>query len=142
MNFDINTHRRIDEIFVHCSATREGEWFDVENIRQWHLNRGFSDVGYHFVVLLDGKIQEGRPVSMMGAHAKGYNRNSIGICYIGGVAQDNSPKDTRTEEQKESILKLLKYLKKKYPDATIRGHREVANKACPSFDAKEEYKDL
>ena len=80
---------------------------------------------------------------MIGAHCSGQNANSIGICYVGGLAKDGkTPKDTRTDAQKHSLLELLKELKAKYPNATIHGHREFAAKACPSFDAKSEYKDI
>lgn len=132
--------RRIKELILHCSATPEGCDYTVEDIRRWHLQRGFKDIGYHFVVYRDGSIHSGRPVSQIGAHCKNHNRNSIGICYIGGVATDKkTPKDTRTEAQKEALKKLLWQLHKQYPKATIHGHREFANKACPSFDAKKEY---
>lgn len=135
--------RRIDEIIVHCSATPEGKDFDVNNIRDWHLQRGFSDVGYHYVILRDGTIQQGRKENVIGANCTGHNSHSIGVCYIGGMDKDNKvPKDTRTPEQKESLLSLLQELKMKYPKARIHGHRDFANKACPSFDATEEYKGL
>lgn len=135
--------RTITEIIVHCSATPEGRPTTVGDIRAWHKQRGFKDVGYHYVVYLDGSIHAGRPESAIGAHCTGHNRNSIGVCYVGGVAKDcKTPKDTRTEAQKKALLQLLRQLKKKYPKATIHGHREFANKACPSFDAKSEYKSL
>ncbi len=132
--------RKIKEIIVHCSATPEGRDYTVADIRRWHLQRGFRDIGYHFVIYRDGSIHGGRPVTQIGAHCTNHNRNSIGICYIGGVATDcKTPKDTRTEAQKEALKKLLWQLHKQYPQATIHGHREFANKACPSFDAKKEY---
>lgn len=134
--------REITKIIVHCSATKEGKHFNAKDITKWHLERGFNDIGYHYVVLLDGKVEVGRPEIKVGAHCKGYNTNSIGICYIGGLDANGKSKDTRTPEQKESLLILLKELKKKYPKATIHGHREFANKDCPCFDAKNEYKDL
>ena len=135
--------RRIDEIIVHCSATAEGKHYAVEDIRKWHKAQGWSDIGYHYVVYLDGAIHEGRDVDVSGAHCTNHNSRSIGVCYIGGVAKDGkTPKDTRTEMQKESLLFLLKELRKKYPNAKIYGHRDFARKACPSFDAKTEYKDI
>lgn len=135
--------RIINEIIIHCSATPEGKDYTVNQIRQWHKQRGFSDIGYHYVVYRDGSIHAGRPESQIGAHCLGHNAHSIGVCYIGGVAKDGkTPKDTRTAAQKASLIKLIKDLRKKYPNATIHGHREYANKACPSFDAKTEYKDL
>ena len=134
--------RDIKKIIVHCSATKEGKAFNVADITRWHKQRGFATIGYHWVVLLDGTIQQGRAEMTMGAHCKGHNANSIGICYIGGLDENGKSKDTRTPEQKKSLLELLKRLKKDYPNATIHGHREFANKDCPCFDAKNEYKTL
>ena len=136
--------RKIDKIIVHCSATAEGLDVKTETIREWHM-RGehFKDIGYHYVVELDGSIHKGRDEEDVGAHCVGQNTKSIGICYIGGVAKDGkTPKDTRTEAQKMSMYWLLRVLKAKFPNATIHGHRDFAAKACPSFDAKNEYKDL
>lgn len=134
--------RTINKIIVHCSATKEGKAFNVADITRWHKDRGFATIGYHYVVLLDGTIQQGRAEMVMGAHCKGHNANSIGICYIGGLDANGKSKDTRTPEQKKSLLELLKRLKKDYPNATIHGHREFANKDCPCFDAKAEYANL
>ena len=141
--------RKINKIIIHCSATREGRNYDVEEIRRWHLKRGWSDIGYHYLIHLDGTIETGRPIERMGAHTTGQNRNSIGICYVGGVeATRNSkgkftPKDTRTLEQKDSLIKLMHELIYKYnKDMTIHGHNEYANKACPSFNVQEEYANL
>lgn len=138
-----SNNRNIKEIIVHCSATPEGKDFTVSDIKRWHLQRDFSDIGYHWVVYRDGTIVSGRPESISGAHCTGHNSISIGVCYIGGCAADGkTPKDTRTSAQKESLIKVLKTLKSKYPKASIHGHREFANKACPSFDAKKEYSYL
>ena len=136
--------REIDKIIIHCSATPEGRDVDIETIRGWHINeRGWSDIGYHYVIELDGTIKKGRPISRSGAHTKGYNKNSIGICYVGGTEKDDIKisKDTRTAAQKESLTKLLLELKTvDYCKAVIHSHRDFANKTCPSFDATEEYK--
>ena len=135
--------RKIDKIIVHCSATPEGKDYSVDTIRKWHLQRGFSDIGYHYIIYRDGSIHTGRDESIIGAHCTGHNTNSIGVCYIGGVATDGkTPKDTRTSEQRQSLLNLLKELKVKYPKASIHGHRDFANKACPSFDATKEYSSI
>lgn len=133
--------RKIDLIVVHCSATPEGKHFSTETIRNWHVNgNGWSDIGYHWVVELDGKVRAGRPEQRVGAHVRGYNRSSIGICYVGGMSQDMKlPKDTRSQVQRESLEQLLLELKVRYPEAIIKGHNDFSNKACPSFDAKEEY---
>ena len=135
--------RNIDKIIVHCSATPEGKEYSIETIKDWHLKRGFSDVGYHYVVHLDGGIDYGRPVDIPGAHTKGHNKNSIGVCYIGGMTSDmKKPLDTRTPEQIESLLDLIKTLKRLNPNAKVHGHRDFAAKACPSFDATEEYSNI
>lgn len=142
LNLSVNK-RNIKELIVHCSGTPEGKDYSVDTIRQWHLQRGFSDIGYHYVIYRDGSIHIGRDESIIGAHCTGHNTNSIGVCYIGGCASDGkTPKDTRTTEQKQSLVKLLKELKTKYPQASIHGHRDFANKACPSFDATKEYSSL
>ena len=142
LNLSVNK-RTIKELIVHCSATPEGKDYSVDTIRQWHLQRGFSDIGYHYVIYRDGSIHIGRDESIIGAHCTGHNTNSIGVCYIGGCASDGkTPKDTRTLQQKESLLSLLKTLKVKYPNAKIYPHYKFAAKACPSFNAEEEYKNI
>ena len=135
--------RVINEIIVHCSATPEGKDYTLDTIRQWHRQRGFSDIGYHYVIHPDGTVEEGRDVNIAGAHCSGHNSKSIGICYIGGMTADNKkPKDTRTEEQRTNLKALLMAMRKLYPTAKIHGHRDFAAKACPSFDATEEYKNI
>lgn len=135
--------RKINEIIVHCTATAEGKDFKVSDIDKWHRAKGWDGIGYHQVVYLDGSVHPGRPMDKVGAHCLGHNQNSIGVVYVGGVTSDGkTPKDTRTPEQKAALRKLLTDLKRKYPGATIHGHRDFAAKACPSFDATTEYKDI
>lgn len=136
--------RYITKIIVHCSATPEGKDYTTADIKRWHLDRGFSDIGYHYVIYRDGSIHKGRDEKVAGAHCTGQNTCSIGVCYIGGVANDgkNTPKDTRTLQQKNALLDVLKDLKGKYPQAKIYSHRDFANKACPSFDATKEFVNL
>lgn len=137
------SRRRITEIIVHCTATPEYRDYTVADIRQWHKRQGWSDIGYHYVVYRDGSVHEGRDVDIIGAHCTGHNANSIGVVYVGGVAPDGkTPKDTRTDLQKAAMLSLLLDLRKLYPQAEIRGHRDFANKACPSFDATKEYRKV
>lgn len=148
------SERKITEIIVHCSATPEGKDYTVDDIRRWHKQRGYSDVGYHYIVYRNGILAQGRDVNIIGAHASGHNAHSIGICYIGGMSADNTrPEDTRTLRQKGRLLSLLVDLRKLYPNARIIGHRDLSEdkngngiiepfewmKACPSFDAKSEY---
>ena len=135
--------RSINEIIVHCTATPAGANFIVEDIDRWHRRMRYRCIGYHYVIYLDGSVHEGRPVSDVGAHCYGHNRHSIGVCYVGGVAEDgHTPSDTRTPEQKKTMRQLLCALRRQYPKATIHGHRDFANKACPSFDATKEYADI
>lgn len=149
-------NRKIDYIAIHCSATIEGEDLGVTTFRAWHKRKGWSDIGYHFVVTLNGKIEIGRPIEEIGAHVKGFNSNSIGIVYTGGLDKARNPKDTRTPEQKESLLILIKTLKKMFPNAIVQGHRDFSPdkngdgiisknewlKSCPCFDARLEYSEI
>lgn len=132
--------RTINEIIVHCTATPEGKDYTVDDITRWHKERGFKTIGYHYVVYRDGSVHEGRPLAEVGAHCKGHNAHSIGVCYVGGLTADGrKAKDTRTLEQKEALVLLLVRLKTKFPLAEIHGHRDFAAKECPSFDATREY---
>ena len=145
--------RAVNKIVIHCSATREGVNVSAATIDTWHRKRGFDQIGYHYVISLDGTITAGRPVNIMGAHVGGGgNRASIGIAYIGGVDANLKAKDTRTEAQKVALIKIIKILKNIYPDASIHGHRDYSKdkdgdgveaheymKMCPCFDAEVEY---
>lgn len=145
--------RRIDYIVVHCSATIEGKNFTAADIDRWHKNRGWSAIGYHYVIDLDGLLEEGRPEWKIGAHVKGKNRHSLGVCYIGGLDKNKAPKDTRTKAQKQGLQNLIEHLKVKYPNAAVLGHRDFSkdlngngiiepfefSKSCPCFDVKNEF---
>jgi len=146
--------RTINLIVIHCSATEEGKDYSVADITQWHQARGFKTIGYHFLIhsdgSIDGELEGCRPIQEIGAHAKGYNRNSIGICYIGGLRY-GKPADTRTPAQIESLRCLVKALRSVFPSEVV-GHRDLSvdlngdgvispqewMKACPSFDVKTE----
>lgn len=134
--------RKIEKIIIHCSATPEGRAVTVETIRGWHKRQGWSDIGYHYVIYLDGSVHEGRPLEAVGAHTTGENTCSIGICYVGGCDQNMKPKDTRTAAQEVALVKLVKSLKERFPGATVHGHNEFAAKACPSFDVQKWRKEV
>ena len=129
--------RPINKILIHCTATEAEMDIDVKDVRQWHLARGFNDIGYHYLIKIDGSIKAGRPIELIGAHCRGQNKFSIGIAYVGGV-ENGQPKDTRTDEQKKSLRKLIKKIKRIYPDIQVFGHNDFSNKACPSFNVADE----
>ena len=133
--------RTITLIIIHCSATPEGKSLSAEACRADHIHhRGFSDIGYHFYITRDGKLHRGRPIEKVGAHCLNHNAHSIGVCYEGGLDADGKPKDTRTPEQKKSLLAILGELKRQFPKALIVGHRDLnPMKVCPCFDCVKEY---
>ncbi len=136
--------RTIDKIIVHCTATPEGRVETVDSIRRMHKANGWSDIGYHYLIGLNGERWDGRNVNLVGAHCEGYNSHSIGVCYVGGVDKKLQPKDTRTPKQKDALVAILKDLRKLYPKAKILGHCDLDKKGkkCPSFDATKEYKNI
>ena len=127
-------------IVIHCSATRCDQNFSVTALIRCHEEM-FGFTGYHYYITRNGKIYQTRHENLVGAHAKGYNRHSLGICYEGGLDEQGNPADTRTPMQKQALLALLRRLKKEHPDAEILGHRDLPNvhKDCPCFDARSEY---
>lgn len=149
--------RKINLIVIHCSATLEGKPYNAAAIDAMHKERGFREIGYHFVVKLDGTVEEGRGLDEVGAHAQGYNAHSIGICYIGGLGRNAAGKlvgkDTRTPQQKAALANLVRQLKLKFPAARVKGHRDLSPdlnkdgkvtseefiKECPCFNAIPEY---
>ena len=135
--------RDINRIILHCSATPEGKDYSVDTIRKWHKKRGWRDIGYHYIIQLDGTISQGRPIDKAGAHTKGHNLDSIGICYIGGTDKDGKAKDTMTVEQNKAFRMLVMSIKILFGDGiTIHGHNEFSSKACPSFIVKEKFSDI
>lgn len=134
--------RYINDIIVHCTDTPSGMDVGVAEVRAWHLERGWKNIGYHYLVRLDGTVERGRPISQPGAHCLGHNAHSIGVCYVGGRDENHKTADTRTKEQKAALLKLLTNLTFMYR-CKIHGHRDYDHgKDCPCFDASEEYKGL
>lgn len=145
------TGKNITRIFLHCTATREGRDIDAASIKRWHLEQGWSDIGYHFVIRLDGTIEIGRDESVPGSHVKGFNKGSIGVVYVGGLDAQGKAKDTRTDAQKKAMEWLCRELGAAYPIARFRGHRDASPdrngdgkitsnewlKECPCFDVVE-----
>lgn len=132
--------RTITLIVVHCSAVRPCQTSTARQIDAWHRERGWQGIGYHYVVRRDGSVEPGRPEHIPGAHVEHHNPHSIGVCYEGGLDAEGRPADTRTEAQRESLLRLLAVLKQRYPRALIVGHNTLDPlKACPCFDAVREY---
>lgn len=143
--------RNIDSIIVHCSATKAGQDFTAADIDCWHRERGFNGIGYHYVIRLDGKLEKGRDVSLAGAHCKGWNERSVGICYIGGLDANGRPADTRTNAQKRVLYQIIMDLQREYNILQVLGHRDTSPdlngdgviepyeyvKVCPCFDVKE-----
>ena len=131
--------RKIRKIIVHCSGTVEGRDVSVESIRDYHVReRGWSDIGYHYVITLDGVVHKGRRLSEVGAHCLGHNHDSIGVCYVGGLDAAGNAKDTRTAAQRRSLRELIRELRMRYVGATVHGHNEFSSKACPCFDVQRE----
>lgn len=129
-----------DLIVIHCSATRPGQDIGVLEIDKWHKARGWESCGYHFVIRRFGKVEVGRPLMAIGAHAGGHNDESVGICMVGGVDADDIKKavDNFTKEQWIAVEAVVRALKTMWPKAKIIGHREISltPKACPSFDVQ------
>jgi len=132
--------RKITHIVIHCSATPAGREVSRREIDTWHKARGFKGIGYHWLIHLNGRTEMGRPESEIGAHVEGWNANSIGICYVGGLDADDIDiaEDTRTEAQKHAMAVLVTQLLVRYPGAGVLGHRDFPKvaKACPCFDVK------
>ncbi len=139
---------RTELLVIHCSATRPTQDIGVGDITRWHIQRGFDTVGYHYVIRRTGELETGRPETAVGAHVRGHNANSIGICLAGGVNAHDTPESNFTAEQFATLKRLLAQLKRRYPDVRILGHRDLSPdknrdgritpnefiKACPSFD--------
>lgn len=141
----MNRRKSTTMIIIHCSATREGQDIKAKTIKQWHLQRGFADIGYHYIIDLDGTIEKGRDESLVGAHCIGKNAISIGICYVGGCDKNLKPKDTRTDAQKKAMKTLVHQLMKKYniPLNNVYGHYQFCSyKECPSVKIEQLREDL
>lgn len=135
--------RTITLIIIHCSAVRPSQTSSAQQIDFWHRKRGWSGIGYHYVVRRDGTVERGRPEAKVGAHCLNHNRHSIGVCYEGGLDAQGRPADTRTEAQKRALLTLVRELKGRYQRAIVVSHHTFdPRKACPCFHAEREYRDV
>ena len=149
-NYTPKTRSATELLVVHCSATRASQNIGVREITQWHLQRGFDTIGYHYVIRRDGDLETGRPENVIGAHVKGHNARSVGICMVGGVDNADKPSNNFTAAQFVALHELLLQLRKRHPNARILGHRDLSPdlnkdgkitpneyiKACPSFDVE------
>lgn len=148
--------KNIKRIFIHCTATREGQDVDAATIKRWHLNRGWKDIGYHFVIRLDGTIEKGRDEGVPGSHVAGFNTGSIGVVYVGGLDAQGKAKDTRTDAQERAMASLVRKLVEAYPGSDVLGHRDASPdldgdgviekhewlKECPCFDVRKWWKEV
>ena len=144
----------IDTIMIHCTATPPRREVSVAELDRWHKAERFEPyvkpdgtkvyAGYHLLVHLDGSYERIRPDDQRGQHCpqQDMNNRAVAICYVGGVDINNKPCDTRTDAQKQTLLSLVRTMKARYPNAQVIGHRDIAPKACPSFNAKYEYREI
>ena len=136
--------RPIDYLIVHYTATPADMEVNADMVDQWHKQRGWNGIGYHFLIARDGTVEVGRDIAKAGAHCQAQNRNydSIGICYAGGLDDEGNGCDNRTPEQKVALRAVLTALKAVFQNARICGHRDFSNTGCPGFDAEKEFKDI
>lgn len=132
--------REIDDIIIHCTATRKNKHYDVATIRKWHLANGWDDIGYHYVIYIDGSLHVGRPLDIDGAHAFGHNHGSIGICYVDGLNRQGRPANTLNKKQEQTLVTLITALRALFPSAGLHGHNDYSNKECPCFDVSSWWK--
>lgn len=146
--------RTIKYIAVHCTAGSQRQ--TLADLETEFRRKGWKNPGYHYVVKPDGDIVQLLSENKVSNGVRGFNSKSINVAYIGGIDTGGKPVDNRTDAQKRSLRALLKLLHKKYPSATIQGHRDFSPdlnhdgrispneyiKACPCFDAKAEYADI
>ena len=134
--------REIKKLIIHCSATKPSMDIGAEDIRGWHKGKGWDDIGYHYVIRRNGKVEKGRDVSIAGAHAKGHNFNSIGICLVGGIDNDSKADDNYNLKQYNALIQLISFLEITFPIDDVLGHRDLpsVNKSCPCFYVRAWYK--
>ena len=128
--------RKIDTIIIHCAATKPGMDIGAKEIDNWHRAKGYFGIGYHYVIRRNGEVELGRPLDKAGAHAKGHNETSIGVCLVGGIDDRGNPENNFTSEQWAELAKLVTDLQGRFGALKVIGHNEVAAKACPSFNVQ------
>lgn len=134
--------RELKKVIIHCSATPKSREVSVKEIRKWHKERGFDDIGYHYVIHQDGTIERGRDIRKVGAHCLGQNTHSVGVCYIGGLDSGEAA-DTMTPKQEKALISLYFSLRCIFGELSLHGHNEFTNKkSCPNFKVKEKFNDL
>jgi len=140
--------RKIDLIVIHCSATREDRTLTQDDLETLHRRRGFNGTGYHYYIRKDGRVVLTRPLERVGAHTKGWNAHSVGVCYEGGLDCHGRPADTRTPAQRATLRLLVHQLLETFPGSRVCGHRDLSPdrngngeiepeewiKACPCFE--------
>jgi len=129
--------KSVNYIVIHCAATRPSQDIGASDIRRWHRQKGWLDIGYHYIIRRDGTVEIGRPEEQPGAHARGFNHLSLGICLAGGVGEDGiTPQANFTHDQMTALAALILDIEERHPEADVIGHRDLPNvrKACPSFD--------
>tara|TARA_R110002096_G_C14023982_1_gene670364 strand:+ start:43 stop:462 length:420 start_codon:yes stop_codon:yes gene_type:complete len=133
--------REINKIIVHCSATKPSMDIGKKEINDWHVAKGWDGIGYHYVIRRNGVVSKGRDISKAGAHAKGHNFGSIGVCLVGGVDNEGIADDNFTIKQYNSLYQLIKFLFATFPAKELMGHRDLpnVNKSCPCFDVSAWY---
>jgi len=129
--------RKLDTIIVHCSFTKPNQDIGSKEIREWHLERGWSDIGYHYVIRRDGGVEIGRDIRRPGAHARGHNSRSIGICLVGGMSPSGDPVANYTDDQMDSLFFVIGILIETINPMRVIGHNEVSKKPCPCFNVSE-----
>lgn len=135
---------KINKLIIHCSATQAKSDIGAKEIREWHMTGNkWADIGYHYVIRRDGRVEKGRSDLTVGAHCQGHNTGSFGICLVGGLGVRGNGENNFTEEQFKALTKLVKALVKEHPGAEVYGHRDLnRGKECPCFDAKEWWKSV
>ena len=135
----MQTRKETTEIIIHCAATKPSMDVDAKTIDRWHREKGWLKIGYHYVICRDGTVEIGREENAVGAHARGYNAKSVGICLVGGLDEKMKPVENFTDEQWLMLTRLVDGLTAKYPEARVIGHNDVSSKTCPNFDVGEWY---